>query len=141
MYSKKKHLMPHHLPAETIHGEGLYLGGYRKWLEMCLLFIRLQFSLKCKVKSLEGMSLRLGSIFFTAWRFIDHDSICTTGNILKLNRLYTYKENGNVDIVRLIDVYCDKGYLYCTLYFFNRNRIINVSSALTWLIYYLANYE
>jgi len=35
-----------------------------------------------------------------------------------------------VDIVRLVDVYCDKGYLYCTLYFFKRNQIITISQVL-----------
>ena len=127
MFCIKKHLMQHHLPAETIPGEGLYPGGYRKWLDMSLLFIRLQFSLKCKVKSLEGMSLRLGSIFFSAWRYIDHDSICTTAKILKLNNIYTYKESAYVDIVRLVVAYNDKEHLHCTLYFFNRNQIVTLS--------------
>jgi hypothetical protein len=44
--------------------------------------------------------------------------------------VYTYKESGYVDIVRLLDVYKDKGYLYCTLYFFSRNKIATVSQIL-----------
>jgi hypothetical protein len=35
-----------------------------------------------------------------------------------------------VDIVRLLDVFEDRQYLYCTLYFFNENKIITVSQRL-----------
>lgn len=81
-------------------------------------------------KSLHGLLLRLGCLFIHTWHFVDHDSICITGNILKLNNLYTSKESSDVDIVRLVDVYQDTGYLYCTLYFFKRNQIITISQVL-----------
>lgn len=39
-------------------------------------------------------------------------------------------EGGFVDIVRLLDVRIDKGYVYCTLYFFTKNKIATVSQIL-----------
>jgi hypothetical protein len=39
-------------------------------------------------------------------------------------------EGGYVDIVRLLEVYIDKGYVYCTLYFFIKNKISTVSQIL-----------
>lgn len=39
----------------------------------------------------------------------------------------TYVERGYVDIVRLLEVYIDKGYVYCNLYFFTKNKISTVS--------------
>ena len=39
-------------------------------------------------------------------------------------------KGGYVDIVRLLDVHKDKGHLYCTLYFFTRNKITTVSQIL-----------
>ncbi|MBE0654610.1 MAG: hypothetical protein IH594_12470 [Bacteroidales bacterium] len=61
---------------------------------------------------------------------MNHSSICTTGKILIVGNVYTYKENGNVDIVRLLDVYEDGQYIYCTLYFFNENKITTVDQRL-----------
>ena len=70
--------------------------------------------------------LRLGCYFFSSWYYIDDDSILTTGKVLKLNRIYTYKEGDNVDIVRLTDVHIERRYLYCSLFFFSKNIIITV---------------
>ena len=39
-------------------------------------------------------------------------------------------KGGYVDIVRLLDVHKDKGHLYCTLYFFTRNKITTISQIL-----------
>ena len=36
-------------------------------------------------------------------------------------------EKGDIDIVRMLDVYKASRYLYCTLYFFTRNKIATVS--------------
>jgi hypothetical protein len=47
--------------------------------------------------------------------------------VLKLNKIYTYREGGDVEIVRLINVYINKGYLYCSLYLFSKNIITTVS--------------
>lgn len=70
--------------------------------------------------------LRLGCHFFSSWSFINNDCICTTGNVLKINRTYTYREGDNVDIVRLTNVHIERRYLYCSLFFFSMNKIITV---------------
>jgi len=127
MICLKEFFMKHPWTGEREWHQGPGREGYIKFLDIRLSLIKLQFSLKCRVKALEGLLLRVGCLFFPSWHFIDHDSICTTGNILKLNDIYTYRENGNVHIVRLIDVYCVNEYLYCSLYFFDRNQIITVS--------------
>jgi hypothetical protein len=44
--------------------------------------------------------------------------------------IYTYKEGGHVDIVRLLNVYKDIGNLLCTLFFFNKNKISTVNQIL-----------
>ncbi|NMC59642.1 MAG: hypothetical protein GYA51_09715 [Candidatus Methanofastidiosa archaeon] len=80
-------------------------------------------SLKKKIK---GRLLRLGCLFFSSWYFIDSDCISTTGKVLKLDRIYTYKEGDNVEIVRLINVHTERKYLYCSLFFFTMNKIITV---------------
>jgi len=46
--------------------------------------------------------------------------------VLKLNRIYTYREGNNVEIVRLTDVHIERRYLYCSLFFFSSNKIITV---------------
>ena len=68
--------------------------------------------------------LRLGCYFFSSWYYFDNDSVLTTGKVIKLNRIYTYKEG--VDIVRLTNVHIERRYLYCSLFFFSRNKIITV---------------
>ena len=50
--------------------------------------------------------------------------------VLKISNIYTYQEGGYDDIVRLLDVHTDKGYVYCTLFFFTRNKIVTVSQIL-----------
>ena len=119
--------MKHPRTGERGWHQGPGRGGYIKFLDMRISLIKLQFFLKCQVRTFEGLLLRLGSLFISTWYYVDHDSICLKGNVLKLDHIYTYKENLNVDIVRLLDVYSAKGYLYCTLYFFNSNQIITVS--------------
>ncbi len=80
-------------------------------------------SLKYRVKS---WLLRVGCWFHSSWFYIDNDSILTTGKVVKLDGIYTFKEDGDVDIVRLVDVHLERGYLYCSLFFFSRNKIITV---------------
>jgi len=70
--------------------------------------------------------LRFACDLFSSWYFIDNDCICTTGKVLKLNRIYTYKESDNVDIVSLTNVHSERRYLYCSLFFFSKNEIITV---------------
>jgi hypothetical protein len=73
---------------------------------------------------------RLESLVIPSWHYINHNCICTRSKVLKINSIYTYKEGGNIDIVRLLNAYCDEGYLHCTLFFFSRNQIITVSQIL-----------
>ncbi|MBN2833633.1 MAG: hypothetical protein JXR48_01575 [Candidatus Delongbacteria bacterium] len=80
-------------------------------------------SLKEKIK---GYLLRLGCHFFSSWYFIDSDFICTTGKVLKLDGIYTYKERDNLEIVRLTNIHTERRYLYCSLFFFSMNKIITV---------------
>jgi hypothetical protein len=70
--------------------------------------------------------LRLGCYLFSSWYYIDNDSILAPGKVLKLNRIYTYREGENVDIVRLTNVHIESRYLYCSLFFFSKNKIITV---------------
>jgi len=74
----------------------------------------------------KGCLLRLGCLFFSSWYFIDSDCICTTGKVLKLDGIYTYMEGDNLEIVRLTNVHIERRYLYCSLFFFSRNKIITV---------------
>jgi len=46
--------------------------------------------------------------------------------VVKLDGIYTFKEDEDVDIVRLANVHLERGYLYCSLFFFSRNKIITV---------------
>jgi hypothetical protein len=39
-------------------------------------------------------------------------------------------EGGYVDIERLLEVYINKGYVFCTLYFLTKNKILTVSQIL-----------
>jgi hypothetical protein len=92
--------------------------------------IKIRFFFHCLMKQIKSWLLRLGSDFITSWYFIDCDCICTSGNVLKLNSLFTYQENGFVDIVRLTNVHIERGYLYCSLFFFSKNKIITVCQTL-----------
>ena len=121
--------MQYHWPIEAVCEPGTVSPGSLKWLNMWTLYHRLQFLLKYQGKSLKAWLLRFGCLFFSTWRYIDHNSICTTAKILKLNNIYTYKESAYVDIVRLVVAYNDKEHLHCTLYFFNRNQIPEVPPA------------
>ncbi|MBN1187438.1 MAG: hypothetical protein JXB49_34500 [Bacteroidales bacterium] len=91
---------------------------------------RIEFFIKCHLDSLRAGINRLGSILIPHWHYINHNCINTTGQVVKINKIYAYQEGWYVDIVRLLDVYKDKGYLYCTLYFFTENKIITVSQIL-----------
>jgi len=93
---------------------------------MCTLWIRIRFFLHCPSKQLKFWFLRLACIFHPSWHYLNHSSICTTGNILRIGKIYTYKESGYVDIVRLLGVFKDGQYIYCTLYFFKEKQITTV---------------
>ena len=75
-------------------------------------------------EQIKGGFLRLGYHFFSSWYYIESDNICTPGKVLKLDRIYTYKEGDNVEIVRLTNVHTERRYLYCSLFFFSMNKII-----------------
>ncbi|HOU96994.1 MAG TPA: hypothetical protein PLN06_10320 [Bacteroidales bacterium] len=72
------------------------------------------------------MLLRVGCYFHPSWFHIDNDSICTTGKVIRLEKIYTYEEEGNFDIVRLTDVHFERGYFFCSLFFFSKNQIVTV---------------
>lgn len=122
--------MPH-LPAP---GAGVEddpgRAGSGKSLYLSTLYIKWRFFLHCQRRLLKGWFLKLGCHLFSTWHCLKHSSIWTTGQVLKIGNIYTYQEGGYVDIVRLLDVHTDKGYLYCTLYFFTRNKIATVSQIL-----------
>jgi len=80
-------------------------------------------SLKYRLKS---WLLRFGCFFHPSWFHIDNDSICTTGKVIRLEKIYTYEEEGNFDIVRLTDVHFERGYFFCSLFFFSKNQIVTV---------------
>jgi len=127
MYNKKMLFMPH-LPTPGAGVEDAPgRAGSVKSLNIWTLYIKCRFFLHCQVKSLKGLLLRLGCLLFSTWHYIKHNSICTNGYVLKVNNIYTFKEGNHIDIVRLLDVFKDKNYLYCTLYFFNENRVATVS--------------
>ncbi len=77
-------------------------------------------------EGIKGGLLRLGCHFFSSWYFIDNNSICTPGIVLRLDRIYTYKKGDNVEIVRLTNVHTERRYLYYSLFFFNINKIVTV---------------
>ncbi len=79
--------------------------------------------MKYQVKS---WLLRVVCIFHPNWFYIANDSILTTGKVIKVDGIYTFKEDEDVDIVRLTNVHIERGYLYCSLFFFSRNKIITV---------------
>ena len=81
------------------------------------------FSLRNKLIS---WVLRLGCYLFSSWYYIDNDSVLTPGKVLIVNRIYTYSEGENIEIVRLTNVHIERRYLYCSLFFFNLNKIITV---------------
>ena len=93
---------------------------------MSTLYIKVWFFFQCLKKQIQSWFLRLGCHFYSSWYFIESDNICTTGKVLKINCLYTYKEYGDIDIVRLTDVHIERGYLYCSLFFTSKNKIITV---------------
>jgi hypothetical protein len=97
---------------------------------MSTLLIRIRFFLHSLRKQLKSWFLQLGCHFFSTWHYLKHRSICTTGQVVKVNNIYTFEEEGVIDIVRLLDVYQANGYLYCILYFFTRNKIVTVSQIL-----------
>ena len=83
------------------------------------------FILSQKMK-LKSLLLRLGCYFCPSWHYIDNDCICTTGKVLKLRKIYSFVEGGTIDIVRLNDVHLERGFLYCSLFFFSSYKIITL---------------
>jgi hypothetical protein len=79
---------------------------------------------------LKALFLRLGCRFITSWYYIKRERICTTGQVIKVNHIYTYEDIDQIDIVRLADIYFKRGYLYCSLFFFSKNQIITVRHTL-----------
>jgi hypothetical protein len=122
--------MPH-LPTPGVGAENdPGREGSGKSLNIWILYNKLNFLLHCQWRSLNGMFLRLGCTFNSKWHYLNHNSICTTGQVLKIDNIYTYKEDSDIDIVRLTDVHIERGYLYCSMFFFSKNKIITVRQTL-----------
>lgn len=97
---------------------------------MWTLNYKVQFFLNSLRIHIKACFLRLGCRFFPSWYFIKSDCISTTSQVVKLNHIYTYEENEQIDIVRLTDINFERGYLYCSLFFFSMNQIITVRHTL-----------
>ena len=130
MYNKKMLLTQHPWLPEAGVEETPGRAGSGNILNIRTLYIKWQFLVHCQKKTFKGWFLKLGCHFFSTWHHLKHSSICTTGQVVKVNSIYTFVEEGDIDIVRMLDVYQAKGYLYCTLYFFTRNKIDTVSQIL-----------
>ena len=92
------------------------------YILQCRILLLYHF-LQYRVKS---WLLRVGCFIHASWFYIDNDSIRTTGKVVKIDGIYTFKEDEDIDIVRLANVHIERGYLYCSLFFFSRNKIITV---------------
>ena len=97
---------------------------------MLIIMLKMNYKVRLYIlslkKKIKGCLLGLGCHFLSSWYLIDSDCICTPGKVLKLDRIYTYKEGDNVEIVRLTNVHTERRYLYCSLFFFSLNKIITV---------------
>jgi hypothetical protein len=130
MYNKKMLFTQHPWLPEAGVEETPGRAGSDNILNIRIIRIKWQFFIHCQKKTIKGWFLKLGCHFFSTWHSLKYSSICTTGQVLKTNKIYTYVEGGHVDIVRLLEVYIDKGYVYCTLNFFTKNKISTVSQIL-----------
>jgi hypothetical protein len=114
---------------------------------MSTLYIKVWFFFHCLKKQIQSWFLRLGCHFYSSWYFIKSDCICTTGKVLKIESLYTYMEDGHIDIVRLTDVHIERGYLYCSLFFTSKNELITVrhilqeGNSVLWMIIDIKEYD
>jgi hypothetical protein len=130
MYNKKMHFMPHlTTPGAGVEDDPGRAGSGRS-LNMWLIYVNWEFFLHCLWRSLKGGLLRLGCTFNSKWLYLNHNSICTIGQVLKINNIYTYMEGSYIDIVRLTDFHVERGFIYCTLLFFSKNKIITVRQTL-----------
>lgn len=91
---------------------------------------KVQFFILHLRMQLKALFLRIGCHFISSWYFIKSDCICTTGQVIKVDHIYTYEDNDQIDIVRLTDIHFERGYLYCSLFFFSKNQIITVRHTL-----------
>jgi hypothetical protein len=72
---------------------------------------------------LKVLFLKLGCHFICSWHFIKSGCICTTGQVVKLNHIYTYEDNEQIDLVRLTDIHFEREDIYTAAYFsFQRMR-------------------
>jgi hypothetical protein len=115
MYNKKMLLTQHPWLPEAGVEETPGRAGSGNILNVRTLYVKWQFFLHCQKKTVKGWFLKLGCHFFSTWHYLKHNSICTTGQVVKVNNIYTFEEEEVIDIVRMLDVYQASGYLYCTL--------------------------
>ena len=110
--------------------QGGYTGGYSKTPYYAAYKIQSTVPYPVLKKRIKAALLRFGCHFFSSWHFIDCDCICTTGKVISLEKIYTYEEDGVLEIVRLTDVHFERGYLFCSLFFFSKNQIATVRHTL-----------
>jgi len=124
MYNKKMLLTQHHWLPEAGMEETTGRAGSGKSLYLRTLGNKCRFFLHCPRRLFQGWFLNLGCHSFSTWHYLKHNGICTTGQVVKVNNLYFFVEEGDIDIVRMLDVYPASGYLYCTLYFFTTTKFL-----------------
>ena len=91
MNSKKRFLMQHHWPTEEVCVPGTVSPGSVIWLNVRTLYCRLHFFLNCQGKLLKGLLLRLGCIFNSKRHRINHNGVCTTGQVVKIYSKFLWK--------------------------------------------------
>jgi hypothetical protein len=89
----------------------------------------LHFSMYIKMK-IRAMIIRIGCLFDKQWHYLNYHCICTTAKVLKSNNIYTYQDHDTVDKVKFLDYSIEKGYLFCTLFFFDQMKTITVCQIL-----------
>ena len=130
MYNKKMLLTQHPWLPEAGSEATPGRAGSGNILNFRTLCIKWHYFLHCQKKTVKGWFLKLGCHLFSTWHCIKCNSICTTGQVLKINNIYNYKEDNDIAIVRLRDIHIERGYLYCSMIFFSKNMIITIRQTL-----------
>jgi hypothetical protein len=100
-----------------------------------------RYFVKCRWEKFVGILLRIGCIYYKNWHYLNYGCICTVGKVLKVNRVYIYKETGVVEKVRFLDFSVERRYIYCRLRFLEKKKTITVcqilrpDASILWRIY------
>jgi hypothetical protein len=87
MYNKKMLLMQHSWLPEAGVEETPGRAGSGKSLYLRTLYIEWRFFLHCQRRLLKGRLLKPGCHIFSSWYYLKHSSICTTGQVVKVNNI------------------------------------------------------